>query len=72
MITQKDDLFQILDISSDEAVLEKPMNYEMLMMYVTKKYEEQPVKYFNISNGLRVIHLKSKMIMDVKLKLEIQ
>lgn len=69
---QKDDLFQILDISEDEAILENPMNYEMLTMYITKKFEEQPIKYFNLSNGLRVIHLRSKQIMNVKLKLEIQ
>jgi hypothetical protein len=69
---QKDDLFQLLDISEDVAVLESPMTYDMMMIYVNKRFEEQPLKYFNLSNGLRVIHLRSKMIMQVKLKLEIQ
>jgi hypothetical protein len=69
---QKDDLFQLLDISEEVATLENPMSYDMILMYVNKRFEEQPIKYFNLSNGLRVIHLKSKMIMQVKLKLEIQ
>lgn len=69
---QKDDLFQLLDISEDVAVLESPMTYDMMMIYVNKRFEEQPLKYFNLSNGLRVIHLRSKMIMQIKLKLEIQ
>jgi hypothetical protein len=69
---QKDDLFQLLDISEDVATLENPMTYDMMMIYVNKRFEEQPLKYFNLSNGLRVIHLRSKMIMQIKLKLEIQ
>lgn len=68
---QKDDLFQLLDISEDVATLESPMTYDMMMIYVNKRFEEQPLKYFNLSNGLRVIHLRSKMIMQIKLKLEI-
>lgn len=69
---QKDDMFQLLDISNEEATLEKPMTMEMLLMYITKKFEEQPLKYFNINNGLRVIHLRSRAIMSIGLRLEIK
>lgn len=69
---QKDDMFQLLDINSEEATLEKPMTMDMLLMYITKKFEEQPLKYFNINNGLRVIHLRSRSIMSIGLKLEIK
>lgn len=69
---QKDDLFQLLDISEDVATLESPMTQDMMMIYINKRFEEQPLKYFNLNNGLRVIHLRSKMIMQIKLKLEIQ
>jgi len=69
---QKDDMFQLLDIGNEEATLEKPMTMDMLLMYITKKFEEQPLKYFNINNGLRVIHLRSRAIMSIGLKLEIK
>lgn len=69
---QKDDMFQLLDIGNEEATLEKPMTMDMLLMYITKKFEEQPLKYFNINNGLRVIHLRSRSIMLIGLKLEIK
>lgn len=69
---QKDDMFQLLDISDEEASLEKPMAMDMLLMYITKRFEEQPLKYFNLSNGLRVIHLRSKAIMSISLRLEIK
>lgn len=69
---QKDDMFQLLDINNEEATLEKPMTMDMLLMYITKKFEEQPLKYFNINNGLRVIHLRSRAIMSIGLKLEIK
>lgn len=68
----KDDMFQLLDINNEEATLEKPMTIDMLLMYITKKFEEQPLKYFNINNGLRVIHLRSRSIMSIGLKLEIK
>lgn len=69
---QKDDMFQLLDINDTEATLEKPMTMDMLLMYITKKFEEQPLKYFNIQNGLRVIHLRSRMIMPIGLKVELK
>jgi len=65
-------MFQLLDIGNEEATLEKPMTMDMLLMYITKKFEEQPLKYFNINNGLRVIHLRSRAIMSIGLKLEIK
>lgn len=65
-------MFQLLDISDEEATLEKPMTMDMLLMYVTKKFEEQPLKYFNVDNGIRVIHLRSRMIMPIGLKLELK
>lgn len=67
---ESSDLFQLLDITEGEATLEKPMNIETILIYVTKKFEDQPLKYFNLGNGIRVIHLRSKTIMNVRLKIE--
>jgi hypothetical protein len=46
------------------------MSYDMLWKYIMKKYEEQPLKYFNDLDRLKVIHLKSGIVKTLKVTLE--
>lgn len=68
--TLNDDLYVLIEINLDDVVKSNAMSYDMLWKYITKKYEEQPLKYFNDTERLKVVHLKSGIIKTVKLVLE--
>ena len=65
-----EDLYVLIEINLDDIVKSNAMSYEMLWKYIMKKYEEQPIKYFNDSERLKIVHLKSGIIKTVKLVLE--
>lgn len=68
--TLNEDLYVLIEINLDDVVKSNAMSYEMLWKYIMKKYEDQPVKYFNDSERLKVVHLKSGIIKTVRLVLE--
>lgn len=65
-----EDLYVLIEINLDDVVKSNAMSYEMLWKYITKKYEDQPLKYFNDTERLKVVHLKSGIIKTVRLVLE--
>ena len=65
-----EDLYVLVEINLDDVIKSNAMTYDMLWKYITKRYEEQPIKYFNETDRLKVIHLKSGVIKTVKLSLE--
>jgi hypothetical protein len=65
-----DDLYVLIEINLDDIVKTNPMSYDMLWKYIVKKYEDQPLKYFNETQRLRVVHLKSGLIKTLRLTLE--
>lgn len=65
-----DDLYVLIEVNLDDVVKSNPMSYDMLWKYIVKKYEEQPIKYFNDTQRLKIIHLKSGVIKTVKLSIE--
>ncbi len=65
-----EDLYVLIEINLDDVVKSNAMSFEMLWKYIMKKYEEQPLKYFNDTERLKVVHLKSGIIKTVKLILE--
>lgn len=65
-----DDLYVLIEINLDDIVKTNAMSYDMLWKYIIKKYEDQPLKYFNDTQRLRVVHLKSGLIKTLKLTLE--
>lgn len=65
-----DDLYILIEINTDDIIKSNAMTYEMLWKYITKRYEEQPLKYFNDSDRLKVIHLKSGVVKTLRLALE--
>lgn len=68
--TVSDDLYVLLEVNLDDIVKSNAMTYEMIEKYITKRYEDQPIKYFNEAGRLKVIHLKSGLVKTVKLTLE--
>ena len=65
-----DDLYVLIEINLDDIVKTNAMSYDMLWKYIVKKYEDQPLKYFNETQRLRVVHLKSGLIKTLKLSIE--
>lgn len=65
-----DDLYVLIEINLDDIQKTNPMSYDMLWKYIVKKYEDQPLKYFNETQRLRVVHLKSGLIKTLKLSIE--
>lgn len=65
-----DDLYVLIEINLDDIVKTNAMSYDMLWKYIIKKYEDQPIKYFNDTQRLKIVHLKSGLIKTLKLTLE--
>jgi hypothetical protein len=65
-----EDLYVLIEINLDDIVKSNPMSYDMLWKYIVKKYEEQPLKYFNNTDRLKIVHLKSGIMKTVKIALE--
>ena len=68
--TLNEDLYVLIEINLDDVVKSNAMSYEMLWKYILKRYEDQPVKYFNETERLKIIHLKSGVVKTVRLTLE--
>ena len=68
--TINDDLYVLIEINLDDVVKSNAMSYELLWKYITKRYEDQPIRYFNEQDRLRIVHLKSGVVKTVKLALE--
>lgn len=65
-----DDLYVLIEINLDDINKTNAMSYDMLWKYIVKKYEDQPLKYFNETQRLKIVHLKSGIIKTVKLTIE--
>jgi hypothetical protein len=46
------------------------MTMENLINHVVLKYGDQPLRYFNDYKRIKVIHLKSGMVKDMKVTIE--
>lgn len=68
---QEEDLYVVLDITTTDVMKTMPMKKAYIMEYILQKFEEQPLKYFNETNRVKVVHLKSGLIKTLKLKLDI-
>ncbi len=65
-----EDLYVLIEINLDDIVKSNAMSFDMIWKYIMKKYEDQPLKYFNDTERLKIVHLKSGIIKTVKLVLE--
>ena len=65
-----DDMYVLIEINMDDVIKSTAMSYETMWKYILKRYENQPLKYFNEINRLKIVHLKSGVIKTLKLALE--
>lgn len=65
-----EDLYVLIEINLEDVTKTNAMSFEMLWKYIVKKYEDQPIKYFNETGRLKIVHLKSGIIKTVKMTLE--
>jgi hypothetical protein len=70
MYMSNSDMFVLVEINLDDVVKTEPMNMDGILKYILNKYAEQPIKYFNETQRLKVVHLKSGIIKNVNLVLE--
>ncbi len=70
MIISENDNYQIIEINNEGSSLSSTMTLPECSAYITNKYKEQPLAYFNEYKRLKIIHLKSGTIKDVKLQIE--
>jgi hypothetical protein len=64
------DMYVLIEVNLDDVMKTEPMNMDGILNYVLNKYAEQPIKYFNETQRLKVVHLKSGIIKNVNLVLE--
>jgi hypothetical protein len=70
MYMSNSDLFVLVEINLDDVAKTEPMNMDGILKHILNKYAEQPIKYFNETQRLKVVHLKSGIIKNVNLVLE--
>jgi hypothetical protein len=70
MIISPHDLFQIIEITQEGVVTSEAMPQDKIILYVVQKYGEQPLKYFNDYKRLKIVHLKTGTVKDLKLAID--
>jgi hypothetical protein len=67
MIVSINDQFQLLEITNTETFCHPPGNIDHIKQLIIKLYGDQPLKYFNESKRLKIIHLKTATVKDATL-----
>lgn len=65
------DMYQILDIQKEKAMVTEPMDKGTLENFVNNKYMDQPLRYFNENRTLWIINLTSREVRPLSIKIEI-
>ena len=60
----------LIDITEDSVFVDGPMTRIKLEEFIINKFQDQPLKYFNETNRLRIIHPKSGLQWAAKLGLQ--
>lgn len=70
MVISPNDLFVVLEINNEGASTTEPMTQDNIVAHVALKYGEQPLKYFNEYKRLKIVHLKTGTVKDLKLAID--
>jgi hypothetical protein len=70
MIPSENDNYQIIEVNADGSSLSSVMTLPECTRNITEKYKDQPLAYFNEYKRLKIVHLKTGTIKDVKLQIE--
>jgi len=66
-IISKNDLYVVIEINLDDIVKSQPMTRAQVNEYILSNYADQPLKYFNESGRIQIIHLESASVKQAKL-----
>ncbi len=67
MIINSNDQFQLIEIASNEIFCHPPGTLDQIRQTIIKQYGDQPLKYFNESKRLKIVHLKTASVKDATL-----
>jgi hypothetical protein len=70
MLISESDNYQIIEINNDGSTLSEVMTLPECSKYITDKYKDQPLAYFNEYKRLKIIHLKTGTVKDLKLQID--
>ena len=62
---------QILEVNKEKSVLLEPMTKSIAAEFLMKKYEDQPLKYFNTDRRIYIINCTTGQIKHASLTFDI-
>lgn len=65
---QPNEMYYLLDVTTDDLLKYGPMNRKDIEEFILRKYEEQPLKYFNQNKRLKIFHPPSGIHWSAELK----
>lgn len=72
MITSPNDMYVMMEVNTDGVKTSEPMDEGALTAHIIHKFMDQPLRFFNETKRLKVIHLKSGKVKDAALRIEFQ
>ena len=62
---------QILEINKDKSTLLEPMTLSIAAEFLMRKYEDQPLKYFNTDRRIYIVNCDKNTIRPASLTFEL-
>jgi hypothetical protein len=56
---QANDLYVVLEVNIDNVKTSEPMLATEVDKYISEQYADQPLRYFNESRRIKIVHLRS-------------
>ena len=64
------DVYFLVDVTPEDIVKYGPMNRKDMEEFILRKFEDQPLKYFNQNNRLKIFHPKSGLHWVAELRIQ--
>lgn len=64
------DFYVALEINHDGVKQSEPLGLEALTIWITDRYKDQPLQYFNEHRRIKIVHLKTGDVKVAKLTID--
>lgn len=71
MVTTGEDLYVLLEINADGVTKTGALYRNQIVDLVMDKFGAQPLEYFNQNGSLKIVNLKTKIVKNVRLTIEL-
>ena len=71
-VSQDTDMYVVVVVNLNGVETSEPMTEEQVSRYITKKFGEQPLNYFNDNGRIKVIHLRTGLVRMARVRLELR